>query len=380
MNSHAFAISPVAAAPIRRVQRGGSSSAVHSARGPAGGHVRPSSASLAARRHFSFVPVAPATASRRVRFQAGPSHVTRCEASEAGPSTPAKAADDADWSALSAIVEKGDFAALSSKLAEMKEAGVIKRFGSYPRQVFRPNIGLRDLSTIGIKNPEKLSGSTPDEERNATFAYIGVISVISVFLTYLPGDFGFFVPYLVSSTVLVLLGIGSTNPGLLRLPIDLFNRLSPDYVRRIARHEASHFLAGYALGLPVKSYTTEAAVTAVQFADVDVEAAATTPGRRGRLTLDQIDTCTVVAMSGIAGEGLEYPEARGGQADLAELQAILNAAPQAIGRKEQMERTRWGVFAAAALLKNNAGALEALTEAVLRGDSVVDCIRAIEAA
>eukprot|EP00741_Cyanophora_paradoxa_P002525 tig00000076_g2449.t1 len=72
----------------------------------------------------------------------------------------------------------------------------------------------------------------------------------------------------------------------------------------------------------------------------------------------------------IAGEGLEYPEARGGQlqADLAELQAILNAAPQPIARKEQMERTRWGVFAAAALLKNNAGALEALTEAVLRGD------------
>eukprot|EP00741_Cyanophora_paradoxa_P002530 tig00000076_g2454.t1 len=141
--------------------------------------------------------------------------------------------------------------------------------------------------------------------------------------------------------------------------------------RFLREAEASHVLAGY---------TTEAAVTAVQFADVDVEAAATTPGRRGRLTLDQIDTCTVVAMSGIAGEGLEYPEARGGQADLAELQAILNAAPQAIGRKEQMERTRWGVFAAAALLKINAGALEALTEAVLRGDSVVDCIRAIEAA
>eukprot|EP00741_Cyanophora_paradoxa_P002523 tig00000076_g2447.t1 len=63
----------------------------------------------------------------------------------------------------------------------------------------------------------------------------------------------------------------------------------------------------------------------------------------------KIDTCTVVAMSGIAGEGLEYPEARGGQADLVELQAILNAAPQPIARKEQMERTRWGVFAAAQL-------------------------------
>jgi hypothetical protein len=42
--------------------------------------------------------------------------------------------------------------------------------------------------------------------------------------------------------ILVVMGIGSTVPGLLQVIIDRFSQVFPDYRERVLRHEAAHFL------------------------------------------------------------------------------------------------------------------------------------------
>ena len=61
----------------------------------------------------------------------------------------------------------------------------------------------------------------------------------------LPGDWGFFVPFLTAGTSLVVLAIGSTNPGAIKFLIDRFSLVFPDYRERVTRHEAAHFLVQF---------------------------------------------------------------------------------------------------------------------------------------
>uniref|UniRef100_A0A453D9X0 Uncharacterized protein n=1 Tax=Aegilops tauschii subsp. strangulata TaxID=200361 RepID=A0A453D9X0_AEGTS len=74
------------------------------------------------------------------------------------------------------------------------------------------------------------------------FTVVGTTGFLAVLAGQLPGDWGFFVPYLTGSISLVVLAIGSISPGLLQVAIGSFSAVFPDYQERIARHEAAHFL------------------------------------------------------------------------------------------------------------------------------------------
>ena len=72
----------------------------------------------------------------------------------------------------------------------------------------------------------------------------------------LPGDWGFFVPYLVGGTSIAVLAIGSLNPSLLQGGIEAVAMIaSPDTKDRVVRHEAAHFLTAYLLGVPITGYS-----------------------------------------------------------------------------------------------------------------------------
>jgi hypothetical protein len=57
---------------------------------------------------------------------------------------------------------------------------------------------------------------------------------------HLPASF--FGSYLSGAMILVVMGIGSTAPGLLQVAIDRFSQVFPDYRQRVLQHEAAHFL------------------------------------------------------------------------------------------------------------------------------------------
>merc|ERR1712014_284968 len=109
---------------------------------------------------------------------------------------------------------------------------------------------------MGIKNPEGIA--SPSNKNDAQFLLFVVLSTSAAAVAagaLLPGDLGGFASFLIGGISIGVLAIGSTSPGLLAAGIDQVARLNPEYVERIARHEAAHFLVGYIMGVPVAGYS-----------------------------------------------------------------------------------------------------------------------------
>lgn len=100
----------------------------------------------------------------------------------------------------------------------------------------------------------------------------------------------------------------------------------------------------------------------------------------GQLDAKDLDRLAVVAMAGLAAEGLQYDKVVGQSADLFTLQRLINRCKPQISKEQQQNLTRWAVLFAASLLKNNKVVHEALTSAMTRKATVLECIEAIEKA
>jgi len=139
--------------------------------------------------------------------------------------------------------------------------------------------------------------AVPSVRNDAVFlaSVVGVTSVIAVAAGFLPGDWGFFVPYLVGSLSLVVLAVGSVAPGLFQVVIDKFSSSQGDYQERILRHEAAHFLTAYLVGLPIVGYSLDLGKEHVNLVDASVE-------KRIYEGLDAnlLDRLDVVSMAGTA--------------------------------------------------------------------------------
>eukprot|EP00850_Spirogloea_muscicola_P007231 SM000036S13275 [mRNA] locus=s36:299064:301836:+ [translate_table: standard] len=270
---------------------------------------------------------------------------------------------------------RNDSEATQQALAALKEAGQAKLWDSLP-SVGRRNTFLRELSSIGIKNAEKLA--TPSVRNDAAFlaAVVGGSSIVAVLAGQLPGDWGFFVPYLVGSLSLVVLAIGSTAPGLLQVAINAFSGGFSDQEDRLLRHEAAHFLTAYLLGLPVVNYSLDIGKEHVNLVDEKLQKRI----YEGRLDTRDLDRLAVVSMAGLAAEGLKYDQVMGQSADLFTLQRLVNRSKEKLGNQQQQNITRWAVYYAASLLKTNSKQLEALMAAMKSKASVPQCIQALESA
>ncbi|XP_019068846.1 uncharacterized protein [Solanum lycopersicum] len=235
---------------------------------------------------------------------------------------------------------------------------------------------LRELTTLGIKNAENLAIPSVRNDAAFLFTVVGTTGFLGVLAGQLPGDWGFFVPYLIGSISLVVLGIGSTSPALLQAAIDGFSSFFPDYQERIARHEAAHFLVSYLIGVPILGYSLDIGKEHVNLIDERLEKLIYS----GQLDSKELDRLAVVAMAGLAAEGLKYDKVVGQSADLFTLQRFLNRSKPSLSKDQQQNLTRWAVLFAASLLKNNSKLHEALIAAMTNKASVVDCIEAIEKA
>merc|ERR1711966_335750 len=190
----------------------------------------------------------------------------------------------------------------------------------------------------------------------------------------LPGDWGFFVPYLLGGVMIVILTIGSTSPGLLQFAIDRVNLVNPDFKERALRHEAGHFLTAYLLGVPVTGYS-------LAIGETHTDLLAARIGRpifQGRLNVDELSALSVIAMAGVAAEGLHYEDCQGQTADLVDLQQLLNRAEEPVDNQSQLNVTRWATMQAAKMIRTHRREYTALMAAMSEGKDVGECIRAIE--
>eukprot|EP00535_Pseudo-nitzschia_heimii_P003832 CAMPEP_0197175014 /NCGR_PEP_ID=MMETSP1423-20130617/1344_1 /TAXON_ID=476441 /ORGANISM="Pseudo-nitzschia heimii, Strain UNC1101" /LENGTH=429 /DNA_ID=CAMNT_0042624053 /DNA_START=179 /DNA_END=1468 /DNA_ORIENTATION=- len=201
-------------------------------------------------------------------------------------------------------------------------------------------------------------------------------------LAFLPQNVGATLCYFLALIPILWLGVGSTVPALIANLILLVKGEDDggvDADERVCRHEAAHFLAGYLCGLPVADYATakDSDVPRVEFHySSDPNAVATAASRE--LTMDEVNALTVVALSGAVAEAMAYDKAKGGNADLIELQNVFAKSQEFLGAAKQQDMTRWGALTAYRLLAGNKARLDELAEAFSRKRSIADCVAIIE--
>ncbi|KAJ4842102.1 hypothetical protein Tsubulata_032319 [Turnera subulata] len=280
-----------------------------------------------------------------------------------------------DLKTLESALSKKDSEAVKEALNQLSEAGWAKKWNSQP-YVSRRTTSLRELTTLGIKNAENLAIPSVRNDAAFLFTVVGTTGFLGVLAGQLPGDWGFFVPYLIGSISLIVLAVGSISPGLLQAAISSFSTFFPDYQERIAKHEAAHFLIAYLLGLPILDYSLDIGKEHVNLIDDRLEKLIYS----GQLDAKELDRLAVVAMAGLAAEGLQYDKVVGQSADLFTLQRFINRSKPQLSKDQQQNLTRWAVLLAGSLIKNDRVLHEALAKAMSDKGTVLDCIKVIEQA
>ncbi|XP_013671383.2 uncharacterized protein LOC106375913 isoform X1 [Brassica napus] len=294
---------------------------------------------------------------------------------QAAVSPSSSASPGVDLSTLESAINKKDSSGVKEALDRLSEEGWAKKWSSQP-YMSRRTTSLRELTTLGIKNAETLAIPSVRNDAAFLFTVVGTTGFIAVLAGQLPGDWGFFVPYLVGSISLVVLAVGSVSPGLLQAAISGFSTFFPDYQERIAAHEAAHFLVAYLIGLPILGYSLDIGKEHVNLIDERLAKLIYS----GQLDSKELDRLAAVAMAGLAAEGLKYDKVIGQSADLFSLQRFINRSQPKISNEQQQNLTRWAVLYSASLLKNNKTIHEALMAAMSNNASVLECIKTIETA
>lgn len=274
---------------------------------------------------------------------------------------------------LQKAIEKKDGDAVKEAMNKLREAGWGTLWNSQP-SVSRRSTFIRELTTLGIKNAEKLGAPSVRDDVTFLLTVVGSTSLLAILASRLPGDWGFFVPYLIGSISFVVLAVGSLAPGLLQAGTVSFSSFFEDNQDRVIRHEAAHFLVAYLLGVPIVDYSLDIGKEHVNLVDEQVQKRI----YEGKVDAKDLDRLAVVAMAGLAAESLKYDKVTGQAADLLSLQRLINRSKPPLSKEQQQNLTRWAVLFAASLLKNKSEAHESLMGAMSKKSSVFKCIQEIE--
>ena len=97
-------------------------------------------------------------------------------------------------------------------------------------------------------------------------------------------------------------------------------------------------------------------------------------------TLEQgeVDRLSIIAMAGATSEAMNFEEVLGQNADMLDLQRIMWRSSSKMSDSQQQNQTRWAAYQAASILRSYQNEYEALIEAMTRGASTAECIKAIE--
>merc|ERR1719506_1415442 len=274
---------------------------------------------------------------------------------------------------LNNMVSNGDFALWNI-------AGTNQGLRTYP-----VSLSFLESQTAGKVTGESLGISGEDDVSLDDFKYttIGVTLVSSLLAVgagvALPNNTGATLTYLFAVIPVLWIGVGSSSPGILAGLIEATKGTSEDEEakrRRVCYHEAAHFLCGYVVGLPIKSYEASTSAPRVEFFDTSTGDA---PGGPNSFDDEQVAQLAVVSMAGAVGEALSCEGgAKGGDQDLIALQDVFSRSKEFIGAVKQREMTRWGALIAYQIINEDRGRFESLAEALGEGKSVAECAALIE--
>mmetsp|Transcript_12188 Transcript_12188/g.42257 ORF Transcript_12188/g.42257 Transcript_12188/m.42257 type:complete len:357 (-) Transcript_12188:701-1771(-) len=155
------------------------------------------------------------------------------------------------------------------------------------------------------------------------------------------------------------------------------------YARRVASHEAGHFMVAYLVGILPKGYTLGAwealqkhGLANLQAGCVFCDTAFQAEVEEGRLSSSSLDRFCCVALAGCAVEYIIYDRAEGGLSDIRQLDTLLQALRFTQAKSD--DQVRWAVLNTVALLRKHAEAHAALADAMARGATVAECVALLE--
>jgi len=266
-------------------------------------------------------------------------------------------------------------------LDALKESGDIRLWSKYANPKFKAT-SLSQLQTQYGLDAQKLGLAAEDslDELKLSLAVVTAGSSLGAIasLVFLPGNLGSTLCYLFAVVPIFFLGIGSTAPGLISAVIEVLKvRIDPKYVDRRYKHEAGHFLAGYLCGLPIAEYDVTKSIPEVVLYETR-KGNIPADGVEFRVTRDEANALSVVALSGAVAEVESFGTAKGGQQDLELLNKILSRCDPRMSPNQMQDQTRWAAAEASRLLKENEEPLEALVEALRNKATIPECIALLE--
>ena len=159
--------------------------------------------------------------------------------------------------------------------------------------------------------------------------------------------------------------------------------LSPTYAKRVALHEAGHFLVAYLAGFLPKSYTLSSFEAFMSTRRLNVQAGTTFCDAAfqeeiasGRLKSSSLDVYACVALAGVATEWLRFGRAEGGLADIMQLDNLMRGL--GFTQKKADDQVRFAVLNTVTLLRTHSAVQDRLSRAMMEGQSVSQCIKVIE--
>lgn len=172
--------------------------------------------------------------------------------------------------------------------------------------------------------------------------------------------------------------------GIEALLIDTVARvISPTYQKRVALHEAGHFLIAYLLGLLPKGYTLSSWDAFMENRRLNFQAGTTfcdsafqQEVSKGQISSSSLDVFACVALAGVATEWLRFGKAEGGLSDIMQLDGLMKALGFTQAKAD--DQVRWSVLNVVTLLRRNSKVQDKLSEAMLKRSTVSECIRVIE--
>ena len=199
----------------------------------------------------------------------------------------------------------------------------------------------------------------------------------------LDAGFRFTAVYLFAGIPIGILAIGSTAPGLLFLPIELYkSAMASDEEKatgklRVCKHEAAHLLCSYVLGLPIQEVAVDAKGQGPRVVVYDEELVQ----QPGQLVKEsQITKLACVAVSGLIAEADAYGKALGATEDLKVLNSILLRCQPPIPSNKQQDTTRYAALMAWTIIKKHSAAYDAIVNALEAGKGLSACLEAAEQA
>ena len=288
-----------------------------------------------------------------------------------------------DLKQLESLISKDSETEAVTLAASLRDSGVLRAFG-VGSQVPKRSYTLEELKLNKIEPQNFLSpeDSTLNGIRNILQGSFLVGLTAGYFTNTLNfseiAQWGIILAFLLTADQVANAG------GIEALIVDAAGRIiNPTYGKRVALHEAGHFLIAYLLGLLPKGYTLSSwdafraqRVLNVQAGTTFCDGAFQKEVASGKLSSSSLDVYSCVALAGVATEWLRFGRAEGGLADVQQLDRLLRALGFTQAKAD--DQVRWAVLNVVSILRRHAKVQDKLAEAMSRGETVAECMAVIE--